>query len=132
MIGVKARDYPQVLNRMRGAGMLGYMPVAERKGTITPFGRLKDGGLIRVLMDGRSVNEVMLPPPSDQGLKLRLPSPDVFRKVQMKKGVRYYISKIDLDSYFLSLLVPEFLHSWFCLPPVHSSFSRLASRGPPG
>jgi hypothetical protein len=121
VFGVRRAEYPRVLNRMHHAGLLGYMPVAHSRARVGPFARPKDDGKQRGLADARAPNLVMLDPPSDKHRKLSLVSPDVFRKVRMRSGHKYYVSKIDLDSYFLTLLLPEWLHCWFCLPPVHSS-----------
>ena len=107
-IGCDQHEYIELINRMAAAGMLSF--TAQPK---VVNGVAKPDGDIRLILDARPANSVFVKPPP-----VRLPSPTAFSNLYIDPANPVYVAKMDLDNFYHQLLLPDWMCSYFCLPPI--------------
>ena len=106
-------QYRLLLKRMHHGGMLSY--------TTTPmcvnglFGVAKDGDSIRLIIDCRPVNALLVPSPH-----VALPTPDLITKFHVPLDQPLFAAKVDLSDYYHRIKMPSAWHRYFALPPVQA------------
>src|SRR6476660_6798045 len=96
---------------MHHGGMLSY--------TTTPmcvnglFGVAKDGDSIRLIIDCRPANALLVPSPH-----VALPTPDLITKFHVPLDQPLFAAKVDLSDYYHRIKMPAAWHPYFALPPV--------------
>ena len=106
-------QYRLLLKRMHHGGMLSY--------TTTPmcvnglFGVAKDGDAIRLIIDCRPVNALLVPSPH-----VSLPTPDLIAKFHVPLDQPLFAAKVDLSDYYHRIKMPVAWHPYFALPVVRA------------
>lgn len=105
-------EYVQLLRRMMSAGLL---TTTRRPQAINGvFCVTKpDSDQLRVIIDARPANSCFEPPSY-----VDLPSPELLGRLSMRAHSSWYVGKTDLSNFFHSVLIPDWLSSYFALPPV--------------
>jgi hypothetical protein len=110
-IGCDQHEYVQLIKRMAATGMLSF--TTQPKVVNGLFGVAKPDGDIRLILDARPANSVFVSPPP-----IRLPSPTAFSNLYIDPSNPVYVAKMDLDNFYHQLLLPDWMCSYFCLPPI--------------
>lgn len=114
MSGVTHDQYLLALGRMLKIGMISLEAFAYCVNGL--FAVPKDGSLQRIIIDTRPANSRFRIPPW-----IRLASPDFISKLKFPPGSTYFIFKLDIDNFYLRLLLPKWMIRFFALPPVMAS-----------
>ena len=109
-----ANEYHLLLRRMNERGMLSFtqQPVCVNG----LFGVPKDGDAIRLIIDCRPVNALLVPSP-----KVALPTPDLIAQFNIAADAPLFAAKVDLDNAYHRIRMPAAWHPYFALPPIHAS-----------
>lgn len=111
--GVPATEYPALVKRMLGVGMVELRPTVRCVNGL--FGVWKDqpGGPIRLILDARPCNAQFSPCPA-----VHLPHPCRLGELSLRPGQVLWVSGLDLADYYHHLKVPDWMVPYFGLPPV--------------
>jgi hypothetical protein len=109
-----ANEYHLLLRRMNERGMLSFtqQPVCVNG----LFGVPKDGDAIRLIIDCRPVNALLVPSP-----KVALPTPDLIAQFNIAADAPLFAAKVDLDNAYHRIRMPAAWHPYFALPPIRAS-----------
>ena len=104
-------EYSRLVCRLRDLGMVDF--------TLTPkvvngvFATPKDDGRQRLIIDARRGNARFL-----KAGDAALPGPDLLANLEVPEGEMLYAAKADLDNFYHRIRLPQWLWSYFALPPV--------------
>ena len=111
-------EYRLLLLRMKHGGMLSFTQSPKCVNGL--FGVAKDGDNIRLIIDCRPVNALLIDSPH-----VALPTPDLISKLIMpspqheqQQHQPLYAAKVDLSDYYHRIRMPSSWHDYFALPPV--------------
>lgn len=109
--GCSRDDYVALIQRMHRLGMLG---LTTRPAVVNGlFAVPKDEHSQRVIIDARYANAFFVRPE-----KVALPTPDLISELVVGATDTLYVAKCDLSDFYHSLLMPEWMWPFFCLPAV--------------
>ena len=114
-------EWVKLVQRLQSLGMVAF--TAEPLVVNNVFGVPKDGDRVRLIVDARPANQVMIDPPP-----VSLPTPDLISKLQAIGP--FVVAKVDLDNFYHRIRLPEWLQRYFALPPVAASDVGLAGFAP--
>ena len=115
-VGGEAEEYVSLVRRCTAAGMWG----RYRGGGPPPvingvFTVAKDEVSDRLIIDARAANRLFAEPDP-----VALPSPDVIAELYSESGCAMYVGKTDLSDFYHQIRLPDWMHPYFCLPPVRA------------
>lgn len=110
---VTKAEYLKLIRRMAALNMLTFTQSPKAVNGI--FGVPKDDNSHRVIIDARPANSYF------QAAEVNLPSPELLAKLRPEPGRPVYFGKVDLDNFYHRLRVPEWLQSYFALPPLRAA-----------
>ena len=102
--------------RVLAAGLArGPAPQERVRGRVGLFCVGKDADSDRLILDCSAVNELFALPPA---LRVHLPTPADLASVELQPASvgQVFVSKIDLSSFYFSVLLESWLHPFFALP----------------
>lgn len=108
-------EYIKLVLRMKNIGMLNFLRPDDVKSVCGMFGVRKDDGSIRLIIDARSTNTKF-----KEAAKVCLPTPDILCRLHVPAHVQLTVAKIDIDNFYHRLRLPDWLCSYFALPPVRA------------
>ena len=108
------QEYLQLIQRLLGLGMVCLKPSVRVVNGI--FAVPKDQDSQRLIIDARRANAVFAEPDH-----VELPTPDLLARLQAPHNVEVFAAKVDLDNFYHRIVLPEWMQSYFGLPPVLSS-----------
>ena len=114
--------YHQFIFDLWAKGMLTF---GQRKSAeIIPFFVSKKDGRLRLVLDFRATNSHFKSPPD-----IAMAAGYTFGQLFVEGDQKVYTAQSDIKDYFYSIGLPEYLHSFFSLPPIRPSTLRgLAMR----
>lgn len=118
-------EYLRLLGRMHSAGMVSF--IRSPRAVNSVFCVPKGDGDLRLILDARVANDVMVPPP-----KVELPTPDRLAALQSDRSRPLFVAGTDVDNFYYRLRLPDWLVPFFCMPPVRACelpFLRSGSDG---
>lgn len=92
---------------------------SDRKSSITPFFVIKKNQRLRLVLDCRATNQLFRQPPD-----IAMAAGYTFSQLEISSEATLFCAQSDIKDYFYSIGLPEYLHSYFCLPPIRPSFLR--------
>lgn len=117
-------QYVLLIRRMLALGMVSC--VSERPPVVNGlFGVDKGDGSMRLIIDCRPVNALLVPSPG-----VDLPTPDLVAGFQVPEGGTLYAAKVDLDNFYHRLRMPRAWWPYFALPPLRAGEVGLANLPP--
>lgn len=109
--------YHQFIFDLWAKGMLTF---GQRKSAeITPFFVSKKDGRLRLVLDCRATNSHFKSPPD-----IAMAAGYTFGQLFVEGDQKVYTAQSDIKDYFYSIGLPEYLHSFFSLPPIRPSTLR--------
>lgn len=107
-------EYIQLIRRLSDLAMVSFKPAVHVVNGI--FAVRKDADTLRLIIDARRANAIFAEPDH-----VDLPTPDLLARLQAPSGCPVFAAKVDLDNFYHRILLPEWMRSYFGLPPVWSS-----------
>lgn len=105
-------EYRKLLTLMKDKNMIVY--VRDKPKVINGlFGVPKGDGKIRLIIDARSTNDIMNEPSY-----IELPGPDLLAKLTIDRHEPIYVAKTDLSDFYYRIRIPEWMRTYFGLPPI--------------
>jgi hypothetical protein len=119
-----AGEYVRLIRRMLDVGM-----VAMQRDQPTCINGIlavtKDADHDRLIIDARWANTWFVRP-----RPVRLPSPSHLVQLQLLADVRLYVGKVDISNYYHNLTLPQWMHTFFGLPPLTAAELGLHNEAP--
>jgi hypothetical protein len=105
-------EYIKLLSLMKDRNMIDY--VESKPHVINGlFGVPKSDGKIRLIIDARLTNDIFNDPPY-----IELPGPDLLSKLKIDQPETIYVAKTDLSDFYYRIRIPEWMKTYFGLPPI--------------
>lgn len=106
-----SRAYHDFVGDLWKRGMLKFG--GDRRSTVTPFFVAKKNGKLRLVLDCRASNQFFRPPPD-----IAMSAGYSFAQLELEPEDTMYVAQSDIQDYFYSIGLPDFLHPFFALPPI--------------
>jgi hypothetical protein len=108
-----ADEYLKLVRKLYGKNMVEF---TDRPTVVNGvFGVAKDADSIRLIIDARPANAAFVVPP-----KVQLPTPDLLAKLTINPEQPLFVAKVDLDNFYHRIRLPQWIRSYFALPPVRA------------
>lgn len=111
-------EYRKLISKLFQLGMVTFRARVEVVNGV--FCVVKEGDLLRLIIDCRPSNRRFRPPDS-----INLPGPDAFAQLQSEEDAPVFVSKYDVRSAFYRLKAPEWMIPYLALPRVPGSWFGL-------
>jgi len=121
--GISVNEYPKLLQRLHEVGLVEFR-VDPPLCTNGLFAVPKDETHQRLIIDARRANLFFVEPQ-----KVNLPSPTLFADMLVTSKSQIFVGKSDIRNMYHRIRTPEWMHTYFGLPPADSSALGLAGEG---
>ena len=115
-------EYSALVARLQSIGQLSF---TTRPACVNGLFAVPKGDKQRLILDARPLNAMCREPPS-----VSLPSPEHLALLEVPKGTRLHIGKVDIDNFYHRLRMPAAWHRYFALPAIRAGDIGLAGYGP--
>jgi len=112
--GGSRSEYLKLLTRLKSLSMIDFTDAPKAVNGV--FGVVKDVTMIRLIIDAQPANALFLDPP-----KVQLPTPSTVSRLYSPAKYKLWVAKLDLESFYHQLQVPQWIRPYLALPPVTTS-----------
>ena len=137
-MGVSPSEYPLLIRRLVGAGMVELRHWKTGRTTNGVFGVVKDAnaGSLRLIIDARPANQLRV---GGTPMPVRLPTPEDLAALQVPavspttgRPPKLWTSKRDVSNFFHQLIIPPWMQDILALPALTPEQLRAAGFDPEG
>jgi hypothetical protein len=119
-LSVLPGHYARIIERLAGANMVEFMDASSVKVVNGIFGVTKDENVDRLIVDAVRANLFF-----KKAATVKLPSPSSLADLSLPPGHVLCVGKLDVDSFYNRIALPQHFRPYFALPEVWSDLAGL-------